>query len=88
MRLAFLSTKAFSYPEGMFEALLPLLEIKKAFQQASDRTVLLLDHTKFETKSLCLSVPMHDIDEIITGSNAAKDIIAKIVASGKKVTLV
>ena len=86
--LALVSTKAFSYPEGMFEAILPLIEIKKAIVAASEHVVLLLDHSKFETKSLSLSVPLSEIDEIITDAKAPRSIIDKISESGTKVTLV
>lgn len=86
--LALISTKAFSYPEGIFETLLPLIEIKKAFVKSAQKTVLVLDYSKFQSKSLCLSVPLSDIDEIITDDKAPADIIENLRNTGKKVIVV
>ncbi len=86
--LAIISTKAFSYPEGMFEAKLPLIEIKKQLVKCSKRVILLADYTKFESKSLCQSMRIEDIDEIITDSKAPVDILEKLKRDGIQVTIV
>jgi len=64
--IAFISTKAVGITEGTFEAQLSLIEVKRAIVGMSSKVVLLVDLSKFESKSLCMSVPMKDIDTIIT----------------------
>ncbi len=86
--LALISTKAFSYPEGIFETLLPLIEIKKAFVRSAEKTTLVLDYTKFQSKSLCLSIPLNDIDEIITDNKAPSDVLENLKNMGKSVIVV
>jgi DeoR/GlpR family transcriptional regulator of sugar metabolism len=85
---AFISTKAFSYPEGTFESLLPLIEIKKAIVSASKEVILLADNSKFKTKSLCLAIPLGSIDTIITDGKAPADIVDAIRGTGKNVIVV
>jgi DeoR/GlpR family transcriptional regulator of sugar metabolism len=82
--LAFISTKAISLPEGLFEMYLPLIEVKKAIVAHSDKTVLLADHSKFNAKALCLSVPIKDIGLVITDSEAPPQALAQLAALGKE----
>lgn len=71
--LAFISTKSVSLPDGLFEMQLPLIEIKRAISAVSDKVVLLADHRKFSSKALCLSVPIKEIDLIITDGQVPED---------------
>jgi len=64
--IAFISTKSVSLPDGLFETQLPLIEIKKKMVAVSDKVILLADHRKFNSKALCLSIPLQDIDMIIS----------------------
>jgi DeoR/GlpR family transcriptional regulator of sugar metabolism len=64
--LAFISTEAVSIPEGTFDSQLPLIEIKRAVVDASKKVILIADHSKFESTSLCLSIRLDCIDTIIT----------------------
>lgn len=86
--LAFISAKAFSLPEGTFEPLLPLIEVKRAIVSVSNKVVLLLDHSKFETRSLCLSIPIEEIHTIITDSRTPKNFIDELREMGKEVFVV
>lgn len=85
--MAFISTKAFCLPHGAYEAQLPLIEVKKAIVSVSNKVILLADHSKFENKSLCLSVPIDDIDMIITDNGVSKEIINEIKKMGKEIVL-
>jgi DeoR/GlpR family transcriptional regulator of sugar metabolism len=71
--IAFISTKALSVTEGTYEAQLPLIEIKKAIVEVSKKIILLADHSKFESKSLSLAVPMTNIDMIITDTAVSEE---------------
>lgn len=86
--IAFISTKAVSVDEGTFEAQLPLIEVKKAIVKASNKVILLVDHSKFEAKSLCLSIPMGDIDTIVTDNKVSDETIVSLKNAGKEVIVV
>lgn len=76
--IAFISTKAISFPEGTFEPLLQLIEVKLAMISVSKEVVLLADHTKFDLKSLCLAIPMDKIHTVITDMKTPDTILKKI----------
>lgn len=76
--MAFITTKAFSFPEGTFEDSLPLIEVKQALVSISKKVILLADHSKFENKSLSLSIPINKIDTIVTDDKTSKKIIEQI----------
>ncbi|GHV85155.1 GntR family transcriptional regulator [Spirochaetia bacterium] len=86
--LAFISTTAISLPEGLFEMYLPLIEIKKAIVAHSDRTVLLVDHSKFSAKALCLSIPLQDISLVITDNETPEETLNKLTEMGKEYRIV
>jgi len=86
--IAFISTKAFSVPGGTYEPLLPLIEVKKAIVEVSKKVVLVADHSKFDNKSLCLSIPMQDIDLIITDDKTPGHIVTEIKNLGKEIIVV
>jgi DeoR/GlpR family transcriptional regulator of sugar metabolism len=86
--IALISTKAFLYPEGIFEAELPLIDVKRAIVEMTKKVILLADHSKFESKSLSLSVKYEKIDVIITDSNAPKEILNMISKDGKELFIV
>lgn len=85
---AFISTKAFSFPSGTFEAMLPLIEVKKAIVSVSREVILLADHSKFETKSLCLAIPLGSINTVITDSAVPEETIKLLRENGKNVIVV
>ena len=86
--IAFISTKAISIPEGAFEAHLPLIEVKRSLVDASTKTVLLADRSKFEARSLCLSISLKDIDLIITDDKLPEKMIEALKEEGKEFQLV
>ena len=45
---------------------------KKAQIQISDKTILMADHSKFDTKSLYSFATLNDIDYLITDENPGK----------------
>jgi len=64
--LAFITTKAFHFPEGTYEAQLPLIEVKRAMTAVSEIIILLADHSKFDKRSLSHAIPLEKINKIIT----------------------
>lgn len=86
--IAFISARAFRIPGGAFEHTYPLVETKKALVSIARKTVLLIDHTKCEHTSLCNSIPLNQIDVIITDNKTSPEIIQKAAGLGKEVLVV
>lgn len=86
--IAFISARAFRIPGGAFEHTYPLVETKKALVSIARKTVLLIDHTKCEHVSLCNSIPLSQIDVIITDNKTSPEIIQKAVGLKKEVIVV
>lgn len=85
--IAFISTKSVSLPEGLFEMQLPLIEIKKKIVSISDKVVLLADHSKFQSKALCLSVPIEDVDAVVTDKEIEQEYVDRLSVLHKEVIL-
>jgi DeoR/GlpR family transcriptional regulator of sugar metabolism len=86
--IAFVSTKAVSIPEGAYEAQLPLIEVKQAIVSISKKVVLLADHSKFKSKSLCLSIPFSSINTVITDQATPQECLNRMTQLGIEVLAV
>lgn len=86
--IAFISCRAFRIPGGAFEHTYPLVETKKALVSMARKTVLLIDHTKCEHTSLCNSIPLNQIDTIVTDDKTPPEVIQKAVGLKKEVIVV
>lgn len=86
--IAFISARAFRIPGGAFEHTYPLVETKKTLVSIAKKTVLLIDHTKCEHTSLCNSIPLQQIDVIITDNKTPAEIIKKAAGLKKEVIVV
>jgi DeoR family fructose operon transcriptional repressor len=86
--LFLLSTNSISYPEGIYEKNLSLIELKKSFAARAKKTVLLADYRKFERKSLSLSLELKDIAVVITDKRAPAGILAELRGRGMEVIVV
>ena len=85
--LAFISTKSICLPDGTYEAQLPLIEIKQAIVESSDRVVLLVDNSKFDNKSMCRAISMEQIDTVITDNKTPPEYIEQMEKSGTQVII-
>lgn len=86
--IAFISARAFRIPGGAFEHTYPLVETKKTLVSIAKKTILLIDHTKCEHTSLCNSIPLQQIDVIITDNKTPEEILKKAVGLKKEVIVV
>ena len=86
--VAFISARAFRIPGGAFEHSYPLVETKRALVSIAKKVVLLIDHTKCEHVSLCNSIPLNQIDVIITDNKTSPEVLAKAAALKKEVVVV
>lgn len=85
--MAFITCKAVSIPEGTYERLLQMVDIKRKIIDNTEHVVLLADHNKFESKSLSLAVPMERIDIVITDHGTPEHTIAGLKEMGKEVII-
>lgn len=85
--LAFITTKALHIPEGTYETYLPLIEIKLAMVQSSEKVVLLADHSKFNKKSLSPAVPLDKIDAIVTDDRTPDSAVNQLKELGVEIHL-
>jgi len=83
--VAFISTRAVNAAKGIFEWSMDLVEEKRALVSIAKKVVLLVDHTKFEGRSLCQAVPLEKIDVIITDDKVSPDIVRQLEENGKEV---
>jgi DeoR/GlpR family transcriptional regulator of sugar metabolism len=83
--MAIISTRGISLPEGLFETTLPLIEIKKTLVKNARKVVLVADHSKFAEKAMCLSVPLKEVDLVITDGGTPQDSINHLKMLGPDV---
>ncbi len=62
----FLAATSVSLEKGITNSSLIETEVKKAMMEVSEQTILLVDHTKFDTVSLVTFSDLKDIDVVVT----------------------
>ena len=85
--VSFITTSAL-LSDGAFEKTITLIDSKKALASVAKKVVLLADHSKFGVSALCLCLPLHKIDAIITDDGTPAHAIDSLVAKGKEVVIV
>ena len=85
--LCFISTKSVVVPDGTYEAVLPLIEVKEAIVKSSEHTVLLADSSKFENKSMCKAIPFSSIDTVISDGKLPEKYASQVRALGVELIL-
>lgn len=76
--MALISTKAINPDEGLLETVLPLIEVKRLMVMNSDYTMVVADASKFEETAMCLSIPISQVNQIITTKTLNSDTVAKL----------
>jgi DeoR family fructose operon transcriptional repressor len=85
--IVFFSSRAVSPIKGTFESMMDMVEEKRALNAISKKVVLLADHTKFEGRSLCQSIPIEEIDLVITDNKTSPEIIKSLKEGGREVII-
>lgn len=80
--VAFLSCRSFQIPGGSFEHSQTLTSTKRALASISTKRILLLDYSKWNVSSICNSIPLEDLDVIITDSKAPAESIKEVAERG------
>lgn len=72
---AFLSATGFTLRDGITDPNPLEIEVKQAMAASAQRVVLLLDSSKFGTRSLRQVLSLRDVDVLITDSGASDDVV-------------
>ena len=80
--VAFLSCRGFTFANGMMESDLREAQLKRAMAMAAQRTVALIDTSKFGQPYTASSLLPEEVDELITGDELAPDARAKLQELG------
>ncbi len=83
--IAFITASSFNFPEGAFDAIVSLIELKRKYISITKRVVLLIDSSKFDLQSMYLSVPIGNVDTMITDSKTPSEIIDRLKDSIREV---
>jgi DeoR/GlpR family transcriptional regulator of sugar metabolism len=84
---AVFSTKGFFPAEGTFESTMGTLRVKQVVAQHCAHVMLLVDHTKFDQRSLCKVLDIAQIDTVITDGQAPQEAVDLLRRSGQEVWL-
>ena len=82
---AFFSTKGFFPTEGTYESSMGTLQVKQTVARQSAHVVLLVDHTKFNQRSLCKVLDISQINTVITDEQSPNDVIDILLRKGIEV---
>lgn len=83
--VAFLGTNGFSVTHGLTTPDSAEAAVKSAFIAAARRSVLLADHTKFQSNHFARFADLADIDVIVTDSAISDEAVSEIEAAGPQV---
>jgi DeoR family galactitol utilization operon repressor len=87
VQLAFVGTDGFTAADGLTTHLVEGAEIVKAMSQASDRTVLLADSSKYGRLGFARVLGLGEIDTIITDSGLAERARNELMDTGPDIIL-
>ncbi len=86
--VAFLSCRSFQIPGGAFEHSQTMTTTKRALASIASKRILLLDYSKWNVSSICNSIPLENLDVIITDSKAPKESVSAAASYGKEIVVV
>lgn len=78
----FLGATGLAFPEGITDPSPFEIQIKRAMAASAERTILLLDSSKFGVRSLLRIVPLEEIAALVTDDQAPDDFLAKLRGMG------
>lgn len=85
--VAFLSTRAIDTAQGSYDNYLNLVGEKRALASIAKKVVVVADHTKFDNTPLCLAVPLHEIDVLITDNGTEVKHVEELRKAGVEVLI-
>lgn len=85
--IAFMSCRSIQIPGGAFEHSQALTSTKRSLASIAARKILLADYSKWNVSSICNSIPLADLDVIITDTKAPAENIRKVIDLGIELLL-
>jgi DeoR/GlpR family transcriptional regulator of sugar metabolism len=85
--LAFVSAAGISLDQGLTTARRPLADVINAARASADRTIGLIDATKFGRSSLLSIAPAHELDAIVTDAGLAPEAAEEYRAAGVRLEI-
>ncbi len=85
--IAFLSCRGFTLANGMMESDLREAQIKRSMAMAAQRTIALVDDSKFGQPFTASSLLPEEIDSIISNTALGEEYREKLIADGIELTL-
>ena len=86
--ISFIACQSFQLPGGTFEYSQTLTNTKRALVSVASKNVLLLDHSKWNVRSIFNCIPLDQIDTIITDRKAPQDQVKLAMEYGKEMVVV
>jgi DeoR/GlpR family transcriptional regulator of sugar metabolism len=84
---AFFSTKGFLPEDGTYESSMGTLRVKQAVARRCAKVVLLVDHTKFDQRSLCKVLDIDQIHCVVTDELAPPQAVDRLRQNGREVLI-
>lgn len=78
----FLSATGCAFPEGFTDPNPLEIQVKRAMANSAGRVVMLLDSTKLGVKSLACTMPIEEVDIVVTDANAPQEALDRFAALG------
>lgn len=85
MDAAVFSTKGFLPGDGTYESSMATLRVKQVAARRCARVILLVDHTKFDQRSLCKVLDITQIHTVVTDDQAPQEAVAALRRNGIEV---
>ena len=85
--VAFLSCRSLRIPGGTFEHSMSLTRTKQLLSKMAETNILLLDYSKWGASSLCPTIPLDDIDVIITDNGAPEEAVREAEKAGIEIII-
>lgn len=86
--IAFVGARSVDIDLGITTPSMEKVEVKKQMMKSAEKTIVVVDHTKFEKKSFAKICSLEELDYIITDSGINNDLLEKIQDKGIQIKAV
>ena len=78
----FLGATGISLSAGITDPSPLEIQVKRTMNRCAEKTILLLDSSKFEFRSLSQIIPLEEIDALVTDSSAPRQVLDRLCDIG------
>jgi DeoR/GlpR family transcriptional regulator of sugar metabolism len=83
----FLCATGITLEDGITDPSQLEIQVKRAMHKSAERTILLMDSSKFGLRSLTQIIPLAEIDSLVTDPGAPQDVLDELGAQGLKIQI-